>query len=467
VQCNLRARALCTSRPQRLLYIVLLSDMPQFFAGSIINEARIWIRMSTSSLPQLSADAKSEISAHFLIVITSMLGCAVGIIGLSFYSLPFLSGPLATFFGRPATSVTLAASFFVFGLIAAAPIAGRLCDRVGAHRVITVSVLLEAVDFVALSQIRGSIWTLYCGYFMLGVVGAGTTYAIYGRVIVSCFNRSRGLALGIMMSGPGIAAALLPVILPPVIKVWGWRSGYLLLAAMALSVLPLVLVALRQWRSDAAVATSTSTDGLTLREAARTRQFWAMAIGVLFIMSAIIGTHINLVAILTARGKKMDFIRVVASTYGFSTILGRLVSGYLLDRVRAPLLAAIIFTATSLAFVLIILGPGWSIFVAITLLGLSSGAEGDICGYLVSRFFGMRSYAEIFGWIFSSLSLGLAAGAAVASLLISLSGGSYDLWLCAAAILCVAAALLFGTLGRYPHRSVSARQQLLPFYMQE
>ena len=45
-------------------------------------------------------------------------------------------------------------------------------------------------------------------------------------------------------------------------------------------------------------------------------------------------------------------------------------------------------------------------FIAAFLVGLGMGAEGDIIAYLISRYFGLRAFGEIYGYAFSAFTLG-------------------------------------------------------------
>jgi predicted MFS family arabinose efflux permease len=97
---------------------------------------------------------------------------------------------------------------------------------------------------------------------------------------------------------------------------------------------------------------------------------------------------------------------------GLATILGRLISGFLLDRVFAPHLAAAIFLIPLIGMTTLLLG-GASLtagLAAAICFGFSLGAEVDIVGYLVSRYFGLHRYGEIYGYIFAIFTIGSGVG---------------------------------------------------------
>lgn len=403
-----------------------------------------------------------ELRAGYRILATCVAGCAVGMIGLSVYGLPFLAGPIAEEFGTAPTQVTTAASFLVAGIVLSGPLVGRLADRIGAKRIILASIVGYALTLLVISQFVGSLRWFYATYFALAALGAGTSYAVYARVVNGWFDRTRGLALGLMMSGPGISAAILPFLLPPIIAAYGWRGAYLSLALLAILAFPLILAFVRPRQvpihgaSDASVPNA-MLEGMTIGQAIRMRQFWQMTIGVLCVSSAIIGTHLNFVAMLGVHGVTGRSVAIVASVYGGGSIAGRILVGVFLDRVHGGVIGCILFLLTALSMLIFQASDTWIVFVFAALaLGMASGAEGDLTAYLASRYFGMKAFSEIYGWIYSAIALGLAAGAAIAGFVVRNTGG-YDSWLFGSAVACILAAALFATLGPYPARLSAER----------
>ena len=145
---------------------------------------------------------------------------------------------------------------------------------------------------------------------------------------------------------------------------------------------------------------------------------------------------------------------------GISTICGRLISGYLLDRYFAPYIAAIFFTLPICGIVL--LGSGVTEIVpllAIICLGLGLGAEVELIGFLVSRYFGLRAYGQIYGFIFALFALGSGTGPMALGFAYDVMG-SYNVGHMFSMALIFAAATLLWRLGPYafpaPHTPAAA-----------
>ena len=96
-----------------------------------------------------------------------------------------------------------------------------------------------------------------------------------------------------------------------------------------------------------------------------------------------------------------------ASALGAAMLVGRLATGVLVDRFFAPAVAAAIFSASSVAIGLLAFGTSaWLAIAAAFVVGISAGSDGDLLAYMVSRYFGLRSFATLSGYIFSAYLLG-------------------------------------------------------------
>jgi cyanate permease len=92
----------------------------------------------------------------------------------------------------------------------------------------------------------------------------------------------------------------------------------------------------------------------------------------------------------------------IAGEIGLAVIASRLVVGLLLDRTFAPRIAigiSVIATAGCLVFVAN--GISAASLTAIA-LGFAMGAELDLMGFLVARYFGLAEFGRIYGWLYGA-----------------------------------------------------------------
>jgi predicted MFS family arabinose efflux permease len=134
---------------------------------------------------------------------------------------------------------------------------------------------------------------------------------------------------------------------------------------------------------------------------------------------------------------------------GLSTIAGRLVSGYLLDRYFAPVVTAVLFLLPLIGVSILALGAGGAApALAAMTLGFGLGAEIDVIGFMVSRYFGLRAYGEIYGCMFAIFTVGTGLGPVLMGLSFD-AAGSYTFTLTAFGIALIIASTLVARLGRY------------------
>jgi MFS family permease len=352
-------------------------------------------------------------------------------IGLSLSYGPIIVGtfgvflkPLSQEFGWSRTGISLAFSLGNLMFSGALPLIGRLVDRLGARKVILPSVLIFGLGVMSFYFLSASLWHFYALYLLLGVVNSGPLPA-YSKVISRWFDQKRGLALGLAMAGMGVGGFIIPPLAQALITTVGWRQAYVFLGLLVIGItMPVVGLFLKEtpqrmglWPDGAVVAPAGvakrngQEPGLSGREAWHTGAFWLM-VGAFFLQSVgFHGYYIHLVPLLTDRGVSAQSAAMVVSLGSVGGMLGRAGGGYLLDRFFAPYVAVCFFCGSALGIFLLWSGAvGGLAFVAAFLGGLGVGAEMDIIAYMVSRYFGLRAFGEIYGYVFAAFTLGGVIG---------------------------------------------------------
>jgi MFS family permease len=118
-----------------------------------------------------------------------------------------------------------------------APLVGGLIDRFGPRRVIVPGILVLTLG-LALSA---TIETLTQFYLYYGIImGSGITCVgiiSYSAILSHWFEKRRGLASGIAVSGMGLGTFLLVPVSQSFISMWGWRMTFIALAFLSLVIL--------------------------------------------------------------------------------------------------------------------------------------------------------------------------------------------------------------------------------------
>jgi MFS family permease len=358
----------------------------------------------------------SELGAHWRVVMAAALGAAAGITGMSVYSLSVLLGPLSDAFGWSRTEVSAAKTVLTAGFVLTAPLVGYLADRVGVRRLGLMSLAALAAGFFAMTQLGPNIYFFYAALFGLAVAGGATTALVWTRAVATWFQRSRGIALALTLTGPGITGVVTPAFLDAMIQRYDWRAAYIIMGLFALIVLvPLTLFFYENRRGDSVDGTAHGAllrSGMSVAEALRSRWFWQLGAGFLLVGAVVSALMVHLVPLIIGAGVTRNIAVRVAGAFGFAVIFGRLLTGWLVDCFHPPWVAAF-FLAMPVAGCLVLAGePGsmLAVIFAVACIGLAAGSEVDLVPYLAARYFGLKSYGRIYGWLFVAFYIGVGLG---------------------------------------------------------
>ncbi len=404
---------------------------------------------------------RSEIRRGWLLILASGVGVICSSIVLPFYTIGALVKPLTAEFGWARADVQ-SAILFSSGLGAlTAPLVGWLADRYGPRRVALPCLLGLSCGFFIAASMDGSLWMFYLAYSAMALLGAGTTPITWTRAIAASFDRQRGLALGLTLTGTGICATLAPAYAVWLTESFGWRAAY-----VGIGLLPILLAGPIVWygfrmpgvvapapalaSATAAASVVVPAWGLTLGEAVRGYRFWVLCTSILSIYLAVSGISPNLIAALTDKGFTPSDAAAAQGVYGFSIIIGRLVVGYLVDRFWAPGVAVVSLSLPAIGCLILAGSPQFTwVIAAVLLIGFAAGAELDLMAYFAARYFGLAHYSKIYGILYAIL----AVAGGVAPMLFARvydRTASYEISFLIATGLFVFGALIVLALGRYP-----------------
>jgi nitrate/nitrite transporter NarK len=334
--------------------------------------------------------------------------------------------------------MTLAAAF-------SAPFIGHLLDRHGPRRVCAPCVAVAALAFASLSFLTPRLSHLYGTFVVVGVAVMGTGPVVYSRIVSTWFDRRRGTALAVVVSGAAIGGIVHPSITQGLVTAVGWRSAALVLGtAIAAIGVPVTVLFIRQ-NPDGEL-----TPGLGgepgFRAALGTRVFWTIVVVVFGSTIAMNGTIVHLQALFTDRGLSATHSAAIGSLIGVAGLFGRLVTGLLVDRLDATRVAFALLCLVAVGTALLTSARPFPVVIAGSLMiGFGAGGELDAAPYLVSRYFGIRSMAALYGLVWSAWGIAGAIGSVVMGRIYDATG-TYDGALFRFAVASAVAAALMLTL---------------------
>lgn len=404
--------------------------------------------------PVKSSSSFAEFKQGWKPLLGAIVGVGSGLTGIVFYTHGVFVIPITEEMGWSRGATQFAFSFVMISAALVSLAIGSITDKCGARRLALFGLFALSFAFAALSLTTDNILTYYALWAFMAVIAAGTFPVTWTRAVITWFDGRRGLALGLTMMGTGIAAAIGPVYAAILIESFGWRDAYRALGATLLVVsFPLAFLFFRE--RDTATSEiphePSLSMGMSLREALTGHRFWTLGIALLLVCFGVAGLISNMFPLLIDKGYSSTDAAFYAGLVGFSVIVGRLVVGYLIDRVWAPKIAFLFLFLPAVSCLL--LAPDQPAVIGITiaalLVGLAAGAELDLMAFLISRYFGMKHYGQLYGGLFIFFAVGSGSAPAVFGRAYDIAG-SYQLILYGTAAMFAIGASLFLLMGPYP-----------------
>lgn len=334
----------------------------------------------------------------------AVLGSATGVSALLLYTNGLFVAGLTADFGLTRSQFGLGVLLVTMALACANPMVGWLVDRVGAKWPAVGGLALLSVGFASLGTFIHSVHSYFLLQALVAFIGAASGPIAFSKIVNETFDRHRGIALGLTMTGIGIAAAAIPPLLAGEIADHGWRSGYHQLAIVPLAgaVIIAILLPSRHARgvhrpeqlASAVDGPAASADWM------RSPVFWMLA-GTFAMMSlSFAGLLPHFVPMLNDAGIDGRTAGRLAGQIGLAVIASRLVVGFLLDQVFAPRIALVICLVAAGGILMFLVNGVQSASITAIALGLALGAELDLMSFLIARYFGLAQFGRIFGWLY-------------------------------------------------------------------
>ncbi len=348
---------------------------------------------------------------------------------------------------------------------ASSPLVGGLVDKLGSRRMVLMGGCLLTAGLLG-SAFSTALWQVVVLYGVVMTVGANCIgMVVFVPLISRLFTARRGLAISILQSANGMGRAISAPVAQVMVNGLGWRGAYLLEAGiMAVLVLPLSAMFRKAEQAPletraAGAAPVVPVRSWTLREAARTPQFWLLF---LVYMLTSIGTFLvslHQLAFVVDQGFDSLYAASVLGMGSFLALPGVILTGSISDYIGRE-------RAAILAYAISIFGVGFALLMSnadqhallwlhACFFGLTWGARGPAVTAKTADLFPGPRLGTILGVITIGSGLGAGIGSWAAGFLFDLAG-DYRLafWLSIAAY--AGGAVGFWALGRKRAEPVNA-----------
>ncbi|MBM4262272.1 MAG: MFS transporter [Deltaproteobacteria bacterium] len=344
--------------------------------------------------------------------------------------------PLEAEFGwsRALIASAISMNLLLFGV--AAPISGYLIDKYGPRKVMLGSLIL-LIAGVSGTVVMDQFWQFFLVWGVIVGLGAGGVGSVLTATVGNrWFVAHRGLALGILGSASSTGQLIFLPLFMWLIATSGWRFGSSALIIIAIILLPLLFLFMRDDPAEVGLepygagdpnatakagaaslrGTSAKNATITAREVVSHPTFWLLC-GSFFVCggtaNGLIGTH------LIPHEVEIGIPQVMAASLvgimGTLNIVGTTFSGWMIDRVAAHKWLALVYALRGVSLLILPFVKDFNGLVLFAIVyGLDWFATVPPSMAITADTFGRQNVGKVYGWIFMSHQIGAAIMASAA-----------------------------------------------------
>jgi MFS family permease len=314
------------------------------------------------------------------------------------------------------TELSLAVSLTLFAGSCCAPITGYIIDKFPLRIIICCASVWLTIGYLAMQYVDTYVLLLAVLIPFQGLGWPAVGPLVQTKLMVNWFTRNRGMALGIAIMGISVAGVITPVGNAYLAQEYGWRDAYLLYAVLLMVVvIPATLLVARQRPQDigqhpdgddrdyeppaTAVASEHASFVATYKEFLSSKAFWSVVLtfGLMNGVYSAMATHLPTYVTSELGYDLYDGAFLLTVAGGFA-ILGKLVFGWMMDRLAAKItVMAGVSSYLASTVVLMLTGEYSGLLVATALFGLGFGGMVPVRSVLISRLFGVAKFSRVNG----------------------------------------------------------------------
>lgn len=346
---------------------------------------------------------------------------------------------------------------------------GRLTDRIGPRRALSLGAVFIGVGLCLCSQIQ-NIWQLYL-FYIIASLGSGVTVSLPNATVQKWFIKKRGLALGLVTAGVGAGTLLLAPLSNSLITLFGWRPAYVIIGLLFWGLLTLNALFMEEnpgkkglkpygWEEKGRLEASSGLkegQDWPVKDAMKTGAFFLIISIYFFTNLPIHMVMIHIVPYATDLEISKAFAASALGLIGGISILGRIGMGLISEKIgwKWGLFLSCLLSGLMLLW-LIGVRNLWMLSVFALLYGFFYGGKITTIPGLIGSFFGTRFLGEIIGAIHAVSLAGGIIGPVLGGYIFDRSG-SYRIAFLIAALAFLTSAVLT-LFARPPHPAKKSGQ---------
>ncbi|MEE4658960.1 MAG: MFS transporter [Halieaceae bacterium] len=323
------------------------------------------------------------------------------------------------------------------GIAVWSPIVGRLLDALSANTIMKFGAISLGAGLIACSYVPSPAWipALIAVPVSFGSCACGSLAA--NTVAVRWFQQRRGQALGILSVSTSAGGLLLTPAAAILVDNFGWRTALQLQGVFVMTLMYAMTVIFirntpqgdepgynREFDSGASAAGDTAEHANAARSTAalfRDKRFWLLTLGIGLLLASDQALLVSQVPFFVSIGLSLQQGAFVASLMTFSAITGKLLVGYMADRINLFGVYLMVACCHILLLLVFSLQPAYFVIItAAAVFGIAVGWVYPVWMTLLASQFGAKNYGATMGLMVVLMQ-------PIAVLLLYVTGLLYDL----------------------------------------
>lgn len=360
--------------------------------------------------------------------------------------------PVTEAFGIERGSFLLYQTILTLTAVAVTAYFGKRMAKGNLKMIVVISALIAAGGYVVFSMAKALYW-FYIGAVLIGVGFSNCTVLSLSIVLNNWFGgKIRGTVMGFCFVGSGVGGLVILPLLNSVISNSGWRSGYMILAALfcgvaLISFLFIVktpeqkgFVRMGETKEEKQTAVNREMNGMVIKEALKTPMFWLIAATTTLTVFGSSAILFNSAPFYIECGFSAEKAARIASFNLGMIAIGKIIIGFLCDKLGTKfgaIFSAAVFGLQFICLALMSVNPTIFVFGAVICYGIGGGGITVCPPLLVNALFGEKDYGNIVAGMNMATNIGGAFGGTIAAVIYDLTGSYVAFWCIAAGAMAV------------------------------
>jgi MFS family permease len=334
------------------------------------------------------------------------------------FSLPIFYPFLRKTYGWNAAQASAGGSIVLLLIGVLGPFIGRLTDRFSPKNVLLTGMCISAVSLGLLSTI-GELAEYYTFAVLLGIGTAAVSLVPTSMLIAPWFSTKRGLAVGVINAGVGVAGFIAPNLTRKLIETFSMSYAFVALA---------VLMAIPFVATLALVRSSTTTPSeppiprhslSKVGDVIKTPLFWMFGLGLFFAAHTLTGIQQHLALYLTGHHVTPTNAAFALSMLLGASAVGKIGGGAIADKYssRVSLLWSLVCLAAGIGGLLAVEPGSPAVYWSAAMFGLGYGGVFNAPPLIAFEHFGTEKVGTILGLFMMFFGVGTSSGGLVAGMI--------------------------------------------------